>query len=468
MCYDSRVKGIKDKKNNEKIDELLARGVGEFIDPSGAFRKKLTTNPEKIVIKFGIDPTRPDIHIGHAVVLRKLRQFQDLGCKIVFLIGDYTGQIGDPTGKNKIRPDIQLAQIQENMKTYLAQVGKILKEDPKVFSWIKNSDWFTDVSDVIPSPDSVTNIEITEKGVKKTYRIPPNSFAGKAILLENSRMQKINLKNPQIHSVSLSGVLRTLRHITHSRLIARDMFKERLKKGEELYMHEMLYPVLQGLDSHVLEKVYGACDLEIGGTDQTFNMLVGRDVMKMYKQPEQAVLAVKILEGTDGKEKMSKSLDNYIGITDEPNDMYGKVMSIPDSSIATYFELCTFTPLPEVEEIKKKLKKASVNPKEIKMSLARQIVSIYHGEQKAGKAEENFENTFRKGGIPDNVEEIKNEGRPVDVLVKSGVKSISEAQRLFDAGAVTDVTQNKKLTSKDKLKSGNVLKIGKHRFIKIK
>lgn len=459
-----------DTKNSKaEIDDLLTRGVGEFIDPDGIFRKKLENNPEKIVIKFGIDPTRPDIHIGHAVVLHKLRKFQDLGCKVIFLIGDYTGQIGDPTGKNKIRPEIQLAEIMANANTYLNQVGGILKKDENLFSWIKNSDWFTDVSDVIPGPDSTTNIEITEGNIKKTISIPPNSFLGKAILLNQSRMQQMDLHKAEIQTVSLSGVLRTLRHITHSRLIARDMFKERIAKGEELYMHEMLYPVLQGLDSHILEKIYGSCDLEIGGTDQTFNMLMGRDVMKMYRQPEQAVLALKILEGLDGKEKMSKSLDNYIGITDEPNDMYGKVMSIPDSSIPSYFELCTFTPLSDVEEIRTKLAKASVNPKDLKMQLARQIVSIYHGEEKAREAEQNFINTFQKKEIPDNVEEIEGEGKLLDIFVASNLTtSLSEARRLFEAGAVTDLTENKKLTLKDTFVSGHVYKIGKHRFIKIK
>lgn len=458
-----------EKKDKEIIDEILTRGVGEFIDPDGSFRKKLETSPEKVIIKFGIDPTRPDIHIGHAVVLQKLRQFQNLGCKVIFLVGDYTGQIGDPTGKNKVRPEIQFAEIEANMKTYLAQVGKILKEDSNTFSWIRNSDWFTDVADVIPGSDSVTNIEILEDGKKKTISIPPNSFIGKAMILDDSRMQKINLKNSEIHSVSLSGVLRTLRHITHARLIARDMFQERLDKNQELYMHEMLYPVLQGLDSHVLAKVYGSCDLEIGGTDQTFNMLIGRDVMKMHKQPEQAVLALKILEGTDGKEKMSKSLDNYIGITDEPNDMYGKVMSIPDSSIASYFELCTFTPLGEVAEIKKKIEGGSVNPKDLKMELAKQIVSIYHGEAKAKEAEQNFTNTFSKKEIPENVEEVEGDGKLLEVFTESKLtSSLSEARRLLEAGAVTDLTEDKKLTAKDIFTSGHTYKIGKHRFIKIK
>ncbi len=456
----------------EKIDEMLTRGVGEFIDPDGTFRKKLTESPEKIVIKFGIDPTRPDIHIGHAVVLHKLRQFQDLGCKVIFLVGDYTGQIGDPTGKSKIRPEIQLTEIQNNMKTYLDQVGKILKEDKAVFSWIKNSDWFTDVFDIMAGPGSVTNVEINENGTTKSYPLDPNSLPGKAILLENSRMQKIDLHNSEITSVSLSGVLRTLRHITHSRLIARDMFKERIQKGEELYMHEMLYPVLQGLDSHVLEKVYGSCDLEIGGTDQTFNMLMGRDVMKMYKQVEQAVMSVKILEGLDGKEKMSKSLDNYIGITDEPGDMYGKVMSIPDSSIVNYYELCTGTPLQEVEEIKNKLTDSSINPKNLKMKLGYEIVKIYHSADLAEKSQHDWEKTFSKGETPEDIKEIQStEGELLsEVLVKHNIlPSKSEWRRLVASNSIHNLSNNTNITDVETKVTGDLtIKIGKKNFIKIK
>ncbi len=453
------------------IDELLSRGVGEFIDPDGKFRTNLETNPEKVVIKFGVDPTRPDLHLGHAVVLRKLRQFQDLGCKVVFLIGDYTGQIGDPTGKNVVRPEVDFMEIEKNMKTYLTQVGKILREDPAVFSWIRNSDWFTSVSDVMPGPDSKTTIEIQEEDTKKVIEIAPDSFLGKAILLDNSRMQKTQLQNNQIQSISLSGVLRTLRHITHSRLIARDMFKDRLSKGEELYMHEMLYPVLQGLDSHVLEKVYNSCDLEIGGTDQTFNMLIGRDVMKMYGQKEQSVMSIKILEGLDGKEKMSKSLDNYVGITDEPSDMYGKIMSIPDSSIVNYFELCTFSSMSEVENIRNGLTNNSLHPKEVKMSLAKQIVSIYHGEQEAMKAEENFINTFQKNEIPTDIEAISVEPDTllVDAFLSTGiVSSKSDFRRLVDENAITYLDTDEKISSHTALATSGVYRIGKKRFCKIK
>lgn len=455
----------------QKIDELFTRGVGEFIDPDGIFRKKLETNPEKVVIKFGVDPTRPDIHLGHAVILRKLRQFQDLGCKVVFLAGDYTAQIGDPTGKSKVRPEIEQVEIESNMKTFTDQVGKILHtDDKKVFSWIRNSDWFTAITDLmLPDGEKVSwNLKQGEQTL--ALNIEANSFVGKALIFEQTRMQVHDLKiKKNIAIITLRSFLWSLKHITHSKLIGRDMFQERIKNGEELYLHEMMYPVLQGIDSYAISHIYGSCNLEVGGTDQTFNMLMGRDIMKLNKQEPQAVLAFKLLEGTDGKEKMSKSLDNYISITDEPNDMYGKIMSIPDSSIVNYFELCTFTPVDEIENIRKKLEKNSVNPKDIKMDLAKQIVEIYHGKNKATEAEKNFTNTFQKGEIPGVVEEIEGEGLLTQILLRAKLfDSNSEVRRLFEAGAITDMTENKKLTSLEEVIKGHVYKIGKHRFIKIK
>ncbi len=460
----------------QKIDELFSRGVGEFFDPDGSFRKKLEAKIEgayknDLVIKFGVDPTRPDIHLGHAVVFRKLRQFQDLGCKVIFLIGDYTSKIGDPTGKSKVRPEISQQEIEANMKTYLDQVGKILSTDAKVFSWIRNSDWFLGVSDIAPGPDTKVNITIEnqKEKTKQDIAIDPNSFVGKAVLFENTRMQKTHLQKKVIHTVSFTQVLSTLRHITHARLIERDLFQDRLKTNTELYMHEMLYPVVQGIDSTVLAHIYGTCDIEVGGTDQTFNMLMGRDVMKMNKQEPQAVLSFKILEGTDGVEKMSKSLNNYIAITDSEEDMYGKVMSIPDTSIANYFELCTFTPLEDIEDIKKELEKTKINPRDIKMKLACQIVSEYHGEKKSKEAEENFIKTFQKKEIPEKVDEIEGEGLLGPILLRQKLfDSNSEIRRLFDAGAIMDMTDNRKLIHTDEVIKNHVYKIGKHKFIKIK
>ncbi len=449
-------------KSHVDLDELLSRGVGDLIDPTGAFRKKLQEEPEKIVIKFGVDVTRPDMHIGHAVVLRKLRKFQELGCKVVFLVGDYTTMIGDPTGKSKVRPEIDQKEVEKNMQTYLVQAGKILSTNPKVFSWIRNSDWFLNVTDIEPSAGIRVNFN--------SLIVNPSSFVGKAVIFEETRMQKAELKKAQIQTVSLTRILATLRHITHARLIERDMFQQRIDNGQELFMHEMMYPVLQGIDSSILASIYGSCDLEVGGTDQTFNMLMGRDVMRMNKQSEQAVLSFKLLEGTDGKEKMSKSLDNYVGITDEPSDMYGKILSVPDSSILNYFELCTYTPYERLEEIKQILNSGSMNPKDLKMELARQIVAEYHGEAASKKAEEDFITKFQKKEIPDDIKEISGEGTLADILVgQKIVPSKSEFRRLVEGGAVTNLETGEKITDTAfEVTESVTLKIGKMTFVRVK
>ena len=407
----------------KEIDELFSRGIASFIDPDNSLRnkieaKKAGTYGGDITIKFGMDPTRPYIHIWHAVILRKLRVFQDLGCKVIFLVGDYTTQIGDPTGKNKTRPEISQAEIEANMKTYLDQVNKILKvDDPKLFSWIRNSDWFLDVTDVSGAPGATVSI---------------------------------------------------LRHITHARLIERDMFQDRINSGTELHMHEMLYPVMQGIDSAILAQIYGSCDLEIGGTDQTFNMLMGRDVMRMHKQPEQAVMSMDILEGLDGKEKMSKSLDNYVGINDEPADMYGKIMSIPDSVIGRYFLLATYAPTGEVKETEAGLKDGSMHPKEVKMRLARQIVAIYHGDVASAEAQESFTSTFSEGRIPEDVLEIEAGATLADTMLAAGVcESKSEARRLIEANAVTHLESDTKMKDPAAVPEKGTYRVGKIRFFKV-
>lgn len=450
------------------IEELFSRGVASFIDPDNSFRKKIEakiagTYSKDIVIKLGMDPTRPDIHIGHAVILRKLRSFQDIGCKVIFLIGDYTTMIGDPTGKSKTRPELSQQEIERNMKTYLEQAGKILSLDAKVFSWIRNSDWFLNVTDIIPG-DPNTSIRVgSGLGFVKA-----GSFLGKAKIFDDSRMQATHLKKDKTLTVSFTNVLSTLRHITHARLIERDMFQERLSNGGELYMHEMLYPVLQGIDSFALANIYGSCDLEIGGTDQTFNMLMGRDVMRMNKQDEQGVMSLDILEGLDGNEKMSKSLDNYVGITDAPNDMYGKILSIPDTLIPRYFALATYTPLSEVEEIEKSL--ASKNPRDAKMRLAREIVAIYHGEGASQSAETHFVETFSEKKIPENVPEIEGDFTTIiDAMMQAEcADSKSEARRLVEAGAVTHLESDVKITDPNQKPEKGTYRVGKLRFFRIK
>ncbi len=455
----------------KQIEEILTRGVGQFVDPDGVFLKKLKENPEKVVIKLGADPNRPDIHLGHAVVLRKLRQFQDLGCKVIFLVGDYTAQIGDPEGKSKVRPDIEQLEVEKNAKTYIDQIGKILKIDPGVFSWIRNSDWFYGPTDIVPDPSIKTiNIETTkEDGTKQALKLPATSFLGKALFYEGTRMQKTHLNLAQVRSVTLKGLLWTMKHITHANLIERDMFQDRLKNHQELYMHEMIYPILQGIDSLLISQIYGSCDLEVGGTDQHFNMLMGRTVMKANHVEPQSVISFKVLTGLDGKEKMSKSLDNYIAITDSPEDMYGKTMSLPDALIAEYFELCTYTPLDEVSEIAKKVTDGKTNPKDVKMRLAREIVAIYHGDAKSKEAEESFIKTFQKKEIPENVEEISGTGVLGEILVGNKiVDSKSEWRRLVDQGAVSNLSKEEKITDPHTQGEDGVYRIGKHRFIKIK
>lgn len=451
-------------KSSIDIDELLSRGVGEFIDPAGSFRKKLLENPEKVVIKFGVDPTRPDLHLGHAVVLRKLRQFQNLGCKVIFLVGDLTSSIGDPTGKSKIRPEISQEEIEKNMRTYLDQVGKILKTDEAVFSWIRNSDWFVSINDVVAQDGTVITIDIENNKVS-TPPLPGDNILAKANAWASSRMQKGSIKN-----YSLINILAVLRRISHGRLIERDMFQDRIKAGEPIFMHEMMYPVLQGIDSNVLSDIYGSCDLEVGGTDQHFNMLVGRDVMDMNGKEPQAVLSFKLLEGTDGKEKMSKSLDNYVGITDEPADIYGKILSVPDTSILNYFELCTYTPYPRLEEIKQELQSGVVNPKNLKMELARQIVAEYHGEAASKDAENDFVTKFQKKEIPEEIPEIIGAGALADILVSSNlVSSKSEFRRLVEGGAITNLESGEKIVdSSFEVTETITLKIGKMTFVRIR
>jgi len=455
-------------------EEVFSRGVASFIDPNESFRTKIEakaqgTYDKDIIIKIGIDPTRPDIHLGHAVLLRKLRALQDLGCKVVFLIGDYTAQIGDPTGKSKVRPEISQKEIEANMKTYLDQVGKILSLEPQVFSWICNSDWFTNVTDIeFAQKDATVTFDSNDK--KSHIEVSASSFIGKAILFDKTRMQITALGKTTAHVVSFSRVLSTLRHITHARLIERDMFQERINNGGELYMHEMLYPVLQGIDSSVLASIYGSCDLEIGGTDQTFNMLMGRDVMKMNNQPEQAVMSMDILEGLDGKEKMSKSLGNYVSIADEPNDMYGKIMSLPDALIPRYFLLATYTPSEEIGDIEKSLQSGKINPRDSKMRLAREIVAIYHGEAAAKSAETAFFETFSQKKIPDDVLEIENNNATLLDAIMSAecAESRTDARRLIEAGAVTHLESDTKIKDPTQKPESGTYRVGKIRFFRIK
>lgn len=472
------------KVHEELFNDIFRRGVGEFIDPGDVFRNKLAAKargeyPNDLVVKFGVDVTRPDIHLGHAAALRKLRALQDLGCKIVFLIGDFTTLIGDPTGKSRVRPEIDFATVAKHMATFLGQVDKILLVDrnergeivdsPR-FSWMRNSEWYFGVTDI--STEGASAQALIARLGDKEISIPllPNSFVSKAVIYENTRMQKTLLGKTNTYTVSFVNLLSILRHIPFAQLIERDMFQERIARGEPLFMHEVLYPVIQGVDSSVLADIYGSCDLEVGGTDQTFNMLMGRRVMEMTGKVPQAVLALDLLVGLDGKEKMSKSLDNYIAVTDEPQKIFGKIMSLHDELIPHYYELCTFTPSKEIERITKGIRDKSIHPRDAKMDLAQQIVEIYHGREAGLNARKEFVRVFQEKEAPGELPVVRvTHGTLLgDALRTAGmVASKSEWRRLVDEGAIKKFG-NKKITDPSTVVSEDVvLKIGKHRFVKI-
>ncbi len=476
-------KPMTEKEANEAVSDILERGVGTFVDPDGAFRKKLVEKAmgryqKEIIVKFGMDPTRPDIHLGHAVVLRKLRQMQDLGCKVIFLIGDFTTLIGDPTGKSKVRPELDFVTVSKNMETYLDQVDRILLVDrdekgaisdgPR-FSWMRNSDWFFNVTDISVEGASKSALTIKDESSGSLLQVPSTSFVGKAAVFENTRMQKSLLGKSTTHTVSVVNFLSVLRKVTHAQLLERDMFQDRINSNTPLYMHEMLYPVAQGIDSELISLIYGSCDLEVGGTDQTFNLLMGRKVMEMTGKEPQAILSFTLLVGTDGKEKMSKSLDNYIGITDAPNDMFGKIMSLPDSLLPSYFELCTFTDMNEVKRIVRALSEGKLHPKQAKMDLAKQVVEIYHGRAPAEAALQHFISTFQNRELPSDIPSVEagDGSLLVDALIKAGtVASKSEFKRLIDEGAIKKDGDERVADQFAKVESATY-RIGKHRFIRI-
>lgn len=389
-----------------KLDFVtLFRGVEDIIVQS-EFEAALKLD-KKLRIKLGVDPSRPDIHLGHAVPLKVMRKLQDLGHTMIFLIGDATARIGDPSGRNKTRPVLSDAEIKANAKTYLDQVGKIL--DVKKAEIRYNSEW-----------------------------------------LDKLDFAKL---------VKLAG------NFTVAQLIEREDFKNRLASGQELSLHELLYPVMQAYDSVMLE-----ADVEFGGTDQRFNNLAGRDLQRKLGQKPQQVVLTKLLVGTDGTNKMSKSLDNYIGITDEPINMYGKVMSIPDQLIAPYYELCTDIELEVIDELVKTLAEGA-NPRDSKASLAREIVRIYHGDRASTVAEEAWNKTFRDKSGPSEgqIEPINmGGGKLIEVLTKSGlIESNSEIRRLIrDKGIrVNDVVVEDESMG---VEAGDVINIGKKRFYRLK
>jgi len=393
---------------NNKIKNLLERGVVDVIEKD-SLEKKLNSS-KKLRIKFGADPTAPDLHLGHAVALRKLKEFQDLGHKIIFIIGDFTAKIGDPSGKNKTRPPLSEAEIKKNTQTYLQQIGKIL--DVQKIKIYKNSQWFS--------------------------------------------------------KMKLEDLIRLSAKLTVAKILERDDFEKRIKNKIEIYYHETLYPLLQAYDSVMVE-----ADVEIGGSDQIFNMLVGRDLQKKMGQEPQDVLTVPLLVGLDGKEKMSKSLKNYVGFNEMPQEQFGKLMSLPDELIIQYMKLLTDIPAEEIDEIEKKMKKKIVNPRDAKMRLAFEIVSFYHSEDEARKAKEEFERVFSRKEMPKEMPEVEvsqNKIKIIDFLAENSlVSSKSEARRLIEQKAVEiDGKIIGDWRKETEVKDGAIMRIGKRKFIKIK
>ena len=387
--------------------EILTRGAEEII-PEESFLEQIKSK-KKLRVKAGFDPTSPDLHLGHTVLLNKMKIFQDLGHQVIFLIGDFTGLVGDPSGVNETRPVLTEEQLGKNAETYKEQVFKILDPDKTEIRF--NSEWMQEVH--------------------------PSEF------------------------------IKMLSSYTVARMLERDDFSKRYKSQQPISIHEFLYPILQGFDSVKLE-----ADVELGGTDQKFNLLLGREVQKLYGQKQQSILTVPLLEGLDGVKKMSKSLGNYIALEDNPDDMFGKIMSISDELMWRYFSLLSFKTSDEIDEFKKEIKQGS-NPRDIKFLLAEEIVERFH-EGSGFKSKENFVNRFQKGNISQKLEEITLEIDAEDELITRVLKdsrllsSTSEAMRMIKQGAVK-VNEEKVLDNKFKIKRGtsNLVQVGKKKAAKI-
>ncbi len=395
---------------NKNINELLTRGVKDIIGRD-ILEKKLES-AQRMKIYMGADPNRPDIHLGHAVALRKLKKFQDLGHQIIFLIGDFTAQIGDPSGKDETRQQLSLAEVKKNAQTYKQQISKIL------------------------------------------------SFEGpnKALLKYNSQWNK---------KLKFQDLIELSSNFTVQQFLERDMYQRRIKAGKPIALHEFFYPLMQAYDSVVMD-----VDMEVGGNDQLFNMLMGRTLMQKLKQKDKIVMTFEILEGTDGR-KMSKSYNNYIGVNDRANDMYGKVMSIKDNLITKYFKLCTDLSLEEIANLEQEMR-AGKNPRDIKAYLAREIVQIYHSKEEAQSAEAEFNKIFQKKDKPSNIEivNLEKDMNIIELITKFKlVSSNSDARRMIDQNAVS--VNDQKVKIKDysfKLEKNKeyVIQVGKRRFIKLK
>lgn len=388
---------------------LIKRGTDEILTESD-LKKKLESG-KQLIVKAGFDPTAPDLHLGHTVLLNKLRHFQDLGHKVIFLIGDFTGQIGDPSGKNKTRPSLSAKELISNAKTYEKQVFKILKKELTEVKF--NSEW----CDKLGADGLI--------GLASKYNV--------------------------------------------ARMLERDDFNKRYNANQSIAIHEFLYPLVQGYDSVALK-----ADVECGGTDQKFNLLVGRELQRSYDQDPQVVLTVPILEGLDGTNKMSKSLDNFIGIDEKPNDMFGKIMSISDTLMWRWFELLSFISEKEIKKLKKEVE-GGKNPRDVKFLLAEELVDRFHSQGEGNKCKEAFLQRFQKGQMPDDIAslslKIESKSIPLVNLLKDSemTSSTSEAMRLIKQGGVK-IDSVKVDDPKLEIQKGSeaIYQVGKRKFLKIK
>jgi tyrosyl-tRNA synthetase len=394
--------------------KIISKGSAEIIDMAELERKLIKAEKENrnLIVKLGLDPTAPDIHLGHTVVLRKAKQFQDLGHKVVIIIGDYTGMIGDPSGKSKTRKQLTRDEVLINAETYKKQIFKILIPEKTEIRF--NSEWLSkfEFRDVI---------ELTSK-------------------------------------------------YTVTRMLEREDFKNRFNKELPISIHEFLYPLLQGYDSVAIKS-----DIELGGMDQRFNILVGRTLQREFGVEKQVALFMPILEGIDGKEKMSKSLGNYIGIDESPNDIFGKIMSIPDELMIKYFDLVTDIHPNDIDKTKKALDDFQVNPRDVKANLAKEVVKLYHGESAAINSENNFIAVFQHKGIPENIQTVI--VKPEDMLSETVsilklllriglIPSTSEGRRLLKQGGIK-INGQKIDTLELVLQTDDIIQVGKRNFIKI-
>jgi tyrosyl-tRNA synthetase len=395
-------------KSIEEQLKIIQRGADEILVEKELVAKLKEDRPLRI--KAGFDPTAPDLHLGHTVLINKLRQFQDLGHEVIFLIGDFTGMIGDPTGKSATRPPLTHHDVEQNAETYQQQIFKILdKEKTKV---VFNSDWMSNMSSV--------------------------------------------------------DMIRLAASSTVARMLERDDFSKRYKSGQSIAIHEFLYPLIQGHDSVELQ-----ADVELGGTDQKFNLLMGRQLQEQAGQRPQCVLTMPILEGLDGVQKMSKSLNNYIGIADEPKDMFGKIMSISDDLMWRYFELLSFRPMSEIDGFKQEIQDGK-NPRDIKFLLAEEIIARFHNEDEAVAAREGFIAQFAKNRVPDDIPELSFDspdgGYPIANLLKDAglCSSTSDAMRMIQQGA-TKIDGEKISDKSVKIEKGTeaVFQVGKRKFARL-